>query len=46
MSNHRELKNFAKGGDAGEFSLWDENNTNEPINEIRDRSNRTYTPGN
>ena len=21
MSNHRELKNFAKGGDAGEFSL-------------------------
>ena len=43
MRNHRELKYFAKGGEAGEFSLWDETNTtNEPINGLfgsrRDRA--------
>ena len=42
MRSNRELKYFAKGGDAGEFRLWDETNTNEPINGLfgsrRDRA--------
>ena len=46
MSNHRELRNFAKGGDAGEFSLWDETDTNEPINGLfGSRRDKALQPG-